>query len=164
MDLSARLLALTGCKMMVGDSVRHAENWTERDGILRTKTSYHVHLSGDCFGLTIIEILVAMAILSIAAAAIFGLYATGFLAGGMARRMNGAVGLAQQRLEASRSPCTLGDEGPEGSDSAFPGYQWQTKFTEVRPGLREVTATVTWQERGQDRSLSLTTLVPDPRR
>ncbi|MGH2374682.1 MAG: prepilin-type N-terminal cleavage/methylation domain-containing protein [bacterium] len=118
----------------------------------------------DACGLTLIEVLVAMAILSIAAAAIIGLYSTGFLAGAMARRMSGAVALAQQRLEASRSPCVLGDEGPESTDPAFPGYRWQTKTSEVRPGLREVTATVTWQERGQDRSLSLTTLVRDPRR
>lgn len=115
-------------------------------------------------GVTLVEVLVALAILSIAAAAIFGLYSTGLLAGGMARRMSGAVALAQQRLEASRSPCVLGDEGPEATDPAFPGYRWQTKVTEVRPGQREVTATVTWQERGQDKSLSLTTLAPDPRR
>ncbi len=114
--------------------------------------------------MTLVEVLVAMAILSIAAAAIFGLYSTGFLAGGIARRMSGAVALAQQRLEASRSPCVLGDEGPEATDPAFPGYRWETRTTELRPGLREVTATVVWQERGQDRSLSLTTFVPDPRR
>ncbi len=115
-------------------------------------------------GLTLVEVLVALAILSIAATAIFGLYSTGFLAGGMARRMSGAVALAQQRLEASRSPCVLTEEGPEATDAAFPGYQWETKTTEVRPGLRELAVTVTWQERGQHRSLSLTTLVPDPRR
>lgn len=115
-------------------------------------------------GFTLVEVLVATAILSIAAAAIFGLYSTGFLAGGMARRMNGAVALAQQRLEASSSPCVIVDEGPAAADPVFPGYRWQTKTTEVRPGLREVTATVTWQERGQVRSLSLTTLTPDARR
>ncbi len=119
---------------------------------------------GNTSGLTLIEVLVAMAILSISAAAIFGLYSTGFLAGGMARRMSGAVALAQQRIESSRSPCVIGDEGPEATDPAFPGYRWQTQTTEVQPGLHEVTSTVTWQERGKDRSLTLTTLVSDPRR
>ncbi len=114
--------------------------------------------------MSLVEVLVAMAILSIVAAAIFGVYSTGFLAGGMARRMNGVVALAQQRLEASRSPCVLANEGPEATDPAFPGYRWTTKTTEVRPGLRQITATVTWQERGQHRSLSLTSLLPDTRR
>lgn len=115
-------------------------------------------------GLTLVEVVVALALLAMTAAALFGLYTTGLLAGGMGKRMAGAVALAQQRLEASRSPCVLSDDGPAAIDPAFPDYRWERRVTEVLPGLREVTATVYWQERGQERSVTLTTLVPDPRR
>jgi hypothetical protein len=50
-------------------------------------------------------------------------------------------------------------QGDFGQD--WPMYRWQAQEATRDFGVTEIVLTVTWQERGQDRSLSLSTMVSD---
>ncbi len=87
-------------------------------------------------------------------------------AGDAARHRNEATELAQSELaqivagsQWSNASNLAGDFSPD-----WPGYQWKAT---VQPwdqdtsgmGIQQINLTVSWQERGQPRSLTLTTLV-----
>ena len=117
-------------------------------------------------GLTLIEVLVTLSLLAIAAAGLFGFYATGIMAGQHARALAVATGLAQARLEqlkADPPAITSNGQPMDTRPAGLPGYSWATETARVAPGLSQVTVIVTWTQRGRLREATLTTLVRTPK-
>jgi prepilin-type N-terminal cleavage/methylation domain-containing protein len=115
-------------------------------------------------GATLIEALVAMTVLGIIAAAVFGLFITGQTAVRSAQAMEQASLLAQQRLEQIKvaATCNVMPRSEARSpidDEKHPGYTWSTEAVEQVPGLHSVTVTVFWRAAGRDRQVDLATYV-----
>ncbi len=114
-------------------------------------------------GSTLIETLVAVALLSIISVSMFSLFSTGWAAAKLAGGVEGATLLAQQRLEqikASASTDAPLTQGREPIDPLnFPGYSWDVIAEEQAPGLHQVTVSVYWNLLGRERRVSLGTYV-----
>ena len=118
-------------------------------------------------GATLIEVLVAISLLAIVAAGMFGFYATGMFARQNAADLAIATGLAQAHLEQLVAhPDNTKAEGddPEVDPSGVPGYRWTAEITPAAPGLSQGIVTVTWMQAGRQHRVTLTTLLrtPDP--
>ncbi len=116
----------------------------------------------SCKGFSMIELLVAMAILSTALPGI-GRLAVGVIEGNLRSRDHGiATLLAQDRIEALKG-LGAGGAAPATEDyGTVPGFPRFKRVTEVRPGLPEaglstVTVTVYWDR--DERSAVLRTLL-----
>ena len=112
-------------------------------------------------GSLLLEHVVAMVLLSLLVVSVFSMLSTGSRAAQMAKETRLAGSLAAQKLEelTARTDDTT-DISPQPLDPArFSGYQWQADVTQVAPSLRQVTVTVSWRARGQERKVSLTTIV-----
>ena len=122
-------------------------------------------------GFTLIEVLVAFAILALTFTALVRIFGSGLTAADWVARERTAILLAQSRLAAVgiETPLTLGESSGESAD----GYRWRVA---VEPDttataqpllllLRRVKVVVSWAEGGSDRSVSLATLrlAPAPR-
>jgi Tfp pilus assembly protein PilV len=113
-------------------------------------------------GATLIEHVIAVAVLAVVVTSVLTLLSVGYLAENLAQDQSLAVNLAQQKLEeiraggveaaapAERQPVALAASG---------GYEWQVEVTDVAPRLRQVTAIVYWKTRGRERSVTLVTLL-----
>ncbi|MDL1973815.1 MAG: type II secretion system minor pseudopilin GspI [Deltaproteobacteria bacterium] len=101
-------------------------------------------------GFTLLEVMVAMAILAIALVAVLRSQAHTVFVAGEARLSTTASLLAQSKLaeiESNRQDSTQGDFGED-----FPNYSWETSIrkTELKQ-LREVILTIQWQEQSLTR-------------
>jgi general secretion pathway protein I len=101
-------------------------------------------------GFTLLEVMVAMAILAIALVAVLRSQAHTVFVAGEARLSTTASLLAQSKLaeiESNRQDSTQGDFGED-----FPNYSWETSIrkTELKQ-LREVILTIKWQEQSLTR-------------
>ena len=101
-------------------------------------------------GFTLLEVMVAMAILAIALVAVLRSQAHTVFVAGEARLSTTASLLAQSKLaeiESNREDSTQGDFGED-----FPNYSWETSIrkTELKQ-LREVILTIKWQEQSLTR-------------
>ena len=77
-----------------------------------------------------------------------------------ARHTTEAGQLAEAKLNellVLRDSTVLTGSGDFGED--WPEYRWTSDFVAADYNLYEVTVTVLWTERGQDRSVALTTLI-----
>ncbi len=114
-------------------------------------------------GSTLIETLVAVALLSIISVSMFSLFATGWAAAKLAGGVEGATLLAQQRLEQIKASAST--DAPLTQDRElidplnFPGYSWDVVAEEQAPGLHQVTVSVYWNHLGRERRVSLGTYV-----
>jgi general secretion pathway protein I len=101
-------------------------------------------------GFTLLEVMVAIAILAIALVAVLRSQAHTVFVAGEARLSTTASLLAQSKLaeiESNRQDSTQGDFGED-----FPNYSWETSIrkTELKQ-LREVILTIKWQEQSLTR-------------
>jgi len=122
-------------------------------------------------GFTLIEVLVAFAILALTFTVLVRIFGGGLTAADRVARERGAILLARSRLAAVgvETPLALGTSDGEGAG----GYRWHVAVepdpnTAAQPSLpllRRVNVTVSWAEGGRDRSVSLATLrlTPAPR-
>jgi type II secretory pathway component PulJ len=115
-------------------------------------------------GSLLIEHVVAMALLALLAVSVFSLLSTGSRAAQMAKEARLAGSLAAQKLEELTERCDgATDVSWRPLDLArFSEYQWHADVAQVAPNLRQMTVTVRWVARGQERRVSLTTLVRHP--
>jgi general secretion pathway protein I len=117
-------------------------------------------------GFTLIEVLVAFAVAAIVLVPLLRIFTSGLGALGSSERAATAALWAQSVLEGRDGETPLVD-GTEGGDLPG-GYRWQRTVTDYIDGgmTRQiaalvpyrVTMTVSWQERGRDRSVTLETL------
>ncbi len=112
-------------------------------------------------GSVLLENLVAMALLGLLFVSVLGLLATGSLAAQMAKELSLSEQLAAQKLEEVTAECLrLRGVDRRALDPVwFPGYEWRADVATVAPALHQVTVTVWWWRHGQERRVSVTTLV-----
>jgi hypothetical protein len=81
-------------------------------------------------------------------------------AAGSSRRSLEAAALAESKL-AELGLSLLLTEGSQSGDfgSDHPGFRWTSVVMTREEGLLEVTVIVTWDDRGLERALPMTTLV-----
>ncbi len=113
-------------------------------------------------GFTLIEVLVTMLLLGIILPVTMRGISLALAASTHAQRMTLASSLADEKLNdlitqgITNTGTGAGDFSPD-----HPDYHWKSDIQTRDYGLDEVDLTVTWTERGQERSLVLSTLVYD---
>ncbi|CCD93743.1 putative General secretion pathway protein I precursor [Bradyrhizobium sp. ORS 375] len=122
----------------------------------------------DEAGFTLVEVIVALGMLSLGLTIVMSLLSTGLARTGMAERLAGAVSLAQSVLAQAVSPLRI--ETREGTEPS--GYRWQLAIQPYRAGpaeqarpieLYQVSVVVGWREGQDTRSYVLSTLRLGPR-
>ena len=68
-----------------------------------------------------------------------------------------AVNLAQLQMESTKSVGFANAVSDSGMTNGI--YNWNTQVTPVSIGLNQITVTVTWNEKGDQRNLALTNLI-----
>lgn len=122
---------------------------------------------------TFLEVLIALAIASIALLGLLRLHLLSLATADAAQAMNQAVFVAQTRI-AEASAAGFPREGTTSGTIERNGQQftWKTEVRDVaRPGngrlildgLREVSTTVTWKQASDEKTITLTTYVADSR-
>ena len=132
---------------------------------LNNRISLFHQSSDEENGFTLIEIVVALAILSLALPALLRSFTEAAKGQALAENRTTALYLLKFRMaaiEADGYPDIGEENGEFGEDSRF---RWQSDVQDVEleeiEGLRLVTVTVTWQERGQERFISTSTYFAD---
>ncbi|MGJ4946769.1 type IV pilus modification PilV family protein [Bradyrhizobium sp. HKCCYLS20291] len=127
-------------------------------------------MNDDEAGLTLVEIIVALAMLSIGLTLVMGLFSTGLSRTGIAERLAGAVSLAQSVMAEAGTVIPLHTETREGTEAN--GYRWRLAMQPYRPGqggdarqveLYQISVEVGWLEGQDPRSYALSTLRLGPR-
>jgi len=110
-------------------------------------------------GFTLIEILISLAIIAVALPPL--LRAFTHASRSQKRTLNETTALylmkyQMEQIELEGFPEVGEDEGEFSEGSR---YTWSSNIEEVQDieGLRKVTVTITWQEEGQEKSISMTT-------
>ncbi|WP_316181037.1 type II secretion system protein [Bradyrhizobium sp. SZCCHNRI1009] len=128
------------------------------------------HADGDDAGFTLVEVLVALAMLSVGLALVMSLFSTGLSRTGMAERVAGAVALAQSLMAQVGNSIPLRTETRDGAEAN--GYRWRLAMQPYRPApnsdarpveLYQVSVEIGWLEGQDPRSYALSTLRLGPR-
>ena len=112
-------------------------------------------------GLTLVEVLATIVLMGIVLPAAMGGISQCVRATAIARQKSEAAALAEAKLNELIATgdwqfgATSGDFG-----EAWPGYQWRDVTSEFSdPTLQQLSVQVTWTSRGEQRDVTLTTLV-----
>lgn len=129
-------------------------------------------LSNTCRGMTLLEVLVAFVVLSLAMAVIMQIFSGGMRNGRLAGTYSRAVFLAQSKLAAAgvEQPLAVG----EGSGQAGDDLRWRITVAPYDDGgaadrlllparLYQVRVRVGWSEEGRERQIELSSLRLEPR-
>lgn len=122
---------------------------------------------------TFIEVLVALAIASIALLGLLRLHLLSMATADAAQAMTQAVFVAQEQI-AEASAGGFPKQGTATGSVERNGQQftWRTEIKDIARsghgdftlnGLREVSAIVTWEQTSGEKTVKMTTLVADPR-
>ena len=132
---------------------------------LNNLISFFCQSADDKNGFTLIEIVVALAILSLALPALLRSFTEAAKGQALAENRTTALYLLKFRMasiELEGYPDIGEEEGEFGEDSRF---RWHSDVQDVESeeteGLRLVTVSVTWQERGKERLISASTYLAD---
>jgi general secretion pathway protein I len=128
----------------------------------------------DDRGFTLIEVLVALAIVGLALAAVSGVFSNGLVAHETAAGAEDALALAEERLAIAAAPGGL---RPGISKGVFAGFAWQAAVEPYddgagdakapqrlldtkkdRPRLYRIAVSVAWRDGHRERQLALSTL------
>jgi general secretion pathway protein I len=116
----------------------------------------------DQRGFTLLEIVVALTIAAMALPALLRAFSQGTRTHSLIENRTTALYLLKLRMSEMEMLGYLeagSEEGEFGTDSRF-GWISEVAETDIE-GLYEVTVTVHWQERGQEKSVELTTYMAD---
>ena len=113
------------------------------------------------YGFTLLELLIALAIMVIAVVGIVRGVSNGLVAVQSLSRRTEAINLARAKMEellASIDEQPSEQEGDFGD--AFPQFKWRAQISDSQvEGLRTVTVTVIWFEGANEREVSLSTAI-----
>jgi type II secretion system protein I len=116
-------------------------------------------------GFTLIEIVVTLAILGLAMPALLSSFTQAAKGQALSENMTTALYLLKFRMaeiEAEGYPDIGEEDGEFGENSR---YRWHSTVQDVESeeieGLRLVTVTVTWQEQGKEKTISMNTYIAD---
>ena len=114
-------------------------------------------------GFSLIEVILALAILIIGLVGVIVLFPVGLRASRQASVLSEETLLAQSHLEEIK---TLGYEKIDTKEGTYKNFKWQIAFEEIAPegvndssGLRKAVVTVTWNQGGQEKKDSFVTMV-----
>jgi prepilin-type N-terminal cleavage/methylation domain-containing protein len=109
-------------------------------------------------GFTLIEVLATLVLLGIILPAAMRSISVALAMAGHARHATEAATLAEAKLNEliATNAWQTGGSGDFGTD--HPGYQWRCTSAQQDFSLSQITLTVAWPERGQERTFNLTTL------
>ncbi|MBI3925059.1 MAG: prepilin-type N-terminal cleavage/methylation domain-containing protein [Armatimonadetes bacterium] len=127
-------------------------------------------------GVTLAEILIAVAILAISLLVLIGLYPTGLQSVKEASALNGATFLAERLVEAERARPypTIVSQGPlqftvatvNNGQSSGMRYEYQILVTEIQdgiePGAKDIVVQVSWDAGGGLKVTRLESEVKEP--
>ncbi len=132
---------------------------------LNSLVSFFCRSSDDKDGFTLLEIVIALAILSLALPTLLRSFTEAAKGQALAENRTTALYLLKFRMaaiEAEGYPDIGEEEGEFGEDSRF---RWHSEVQDVESdeieGLRLVTVSVTWQERGKERLISTSTYLAE---
>jgi general secretion pathway protein I len=112
-------------------------------------------------GFTLLEVMVALAILAITLVIIFSQQAVGIKAGNEARIITKATFVAQERMAGliTQDRLPIGEEEGEVQD-AIPPMKWKQMVEESAiEGMKKIIVLVLWKEGDRDRDVRLVTYV-----
>lgn len=113
-------------------------------------------------GFTLLEIVVALAIAAIALPMLLKAFSDGTKRYSLIENRTTALYLLRLKMaeiEMNGYSALASEEGDFGTDTRF---KWASEVTDTEiDGLKEVTVIITWQERGQEKSIQLSTYMSD---
>jgi general secretion pathway protein I len=112
-------------------------------------------------GFTLLEVMVALAVLSVALVVLFSQQATSLSRGNEARIITKAALLAQERMAGllAEKWLSIGDEEGEVKDST-PPFKWRQQVEEgSMEGMKKLTVIVLWKEGEKERDVRFVTYV-----
>jgi general secretion pathway protein I len=112
-------------------------------------------------GFTLLEVVVALAILAITLVVIFSQQATSISVGNEARTITKATFVAQERMASliTQKRLSIGEEEGEVQD-AIPPLKWKQMVEESETeGMKKITVSVLWREGDHERDVRLVTYV-----
>jgi type II secretion system protein I len=113
-------------------------------------------------GFTLIEVVVALTIASLAFPALLKAFSQGVNTYSVIENRTTAYYLLRLKMgqvEMTGYPETGKTDGDFGNDSLF---KWSTEVIDTdTEGLREINVVITWEEKGQEKSLQLSTYMAD---
>ena len=115
-------------------------------------------INDKCLGFTLLEVMVAMAIIAIALTAVLGLQSQSLSLASEAKFSTTVAFLAQSKMaeiEAQKPEDLTSDSGDFGED--FPGYRWDLSVNDVTldepegvsDHLKQIDLTISWEEYDQ---------------
>ncbi len=117
--------------------------------------------STACKGFTLLEVMVALAVLSLALVVLFSQQATSLSRGNEARITTKAALLAQERMAGllAEKRLSIGDEEGEVKEST-PPFKWRQQVEEgSMEGMKKLTIVVLWKEGEKEREVRFVTYV-----
>jgi prepilin-type N-terminal cleavage/methylation domain-containing protein len=113
-------------------------------------------------GFTFIEVLATLVLMAIVLPVAMRGVSISLASAEKAKHLSEGAALADAKLNELVSTGEWSSGGLQGDfGQDFPGYRWQAQAASRDFGVTEIVLTVTWQERGQDRSVNVSTLVSD---
>src|SRR4051794_22072547 len=113
-------------------------------------------------GFTLVEVLATMVMLGIVLPVAMRGVSIALAAASSARHRTEAAELASAKLDSLVATGEWSATAPSGDfGTDYPGYSWTVQMATRDYGVTEIMLTVTWQERGQPRTLNLATMVSD---
>lgn len=110
-------------------------------------------------GFTLVEVLATLVLLGIVVPVAMRGVSVGLAAASTARHTAEAASLAEAKLNELIIDGAWQTSGTSGEFPDHPAYRWTCDNVSRDYGTNEVAVTVTWMQRGQERRLTLTTLV-----
>jgi prepilin-type N-terminal cleavage/methylation domain-containing protein len=113
-------------------------------------------------GFTLVEVLATMVMLGIVLPVAMRGVSIALATASSARHRAEAAELASAKLDELVTTGEWSASAPSGDfGTDYPGYTWTIQMASRDYGVTEILLTVTWQERGQPRTLNLATMVSD---
>ena len=115
-------------------------------------------------GFTLLEIMVALAIISVALVALLALGNRSIATHARLQQLTQATLLAQQKLATAEVDARLGRLEQVRQEGVFPepytAYRWRLEFADTPlPSIRTITVTVAWGEEDRNESVDLTSFL-----
>lgn len=111
-------------------------------------------------GFTLLEVLAALVVMGIVLPVAMSGASLAMRAGSLARHQAEAATLGEAKLTEMVSTGTWSTSGAQGDfGQDFPQYRWTIQTAQREMDVTELQLSVIWRERGQDRSVLVSTLV-----
>ena len=121
--------------------------------------------AGDA-GFTLLEVMVALAIVAIALVALLGLSSRTLTVNDRVQHITRATLLAQQRLAEIETgvPLRQGDQELQGGFPApFDNYRWRVSYQDTPlPAIRQVTVVVAWGDEAKNEAVEMSSFMFRP--